>query len=259
MDATYLKVFDGSRFVSRAILIAAGVNKEGHREILNMTPMESEAVSTYTDFFDDLKERGLQKVDLIISDGHKGIKKAASESFIGSSWQLCSVHFKRNILKVVPRKDSKTILEEINILLRSSTIQDAIDYANGMAAVYETSHPRLVKYLSNNLMDVLTFLAFPKSHHRKIHSTNMLERFNREVKRKTKVVGVFPGDNSVLHLLVPLAVDTNAKWLDRKYVSWDSVVQSEKAEERFTENFLTLSIFFRAASCLHSDFLSWRE
>ena len=237
VDATYLKAFDGSRFVSRAILIAVGVNEEGYREILDMASVESESHATYADFFDGLKARGMERIDLIISDGHKGIKKAASESFIGSSWQLCSVHFKRNLLKVVPKKDSKTILEEINTMLRFNTMQDAIDYANGMAEAHETSHPRLVKYLSDNVMDVLTFLSFPKSHHRKIHSTNVLERFNKEVKRRTRVVGAFPGDNSVLRLLVPLAVDTNAKWLDRKYVSWDNLVQSEEAEEEFTENF----------------------
>jgi len=106
-----------------------------------------------------------------------------------------------------------------------------------MAAAYEISHPKLVRFLSDNVMDILTFLSFPKSHHRKIHSTNVLERFNKEVKRRTKVVGAFPGNNSVLRLLVPLAVDTNAKWLDRKYVSWDNLVQSENAEEEFTENF----------------------
>jgi len=236
VDATYLKVFNGSRFVSKAMMIAIGVNEEGYREILDIAPMESEAVSTYEDFFDGLKERGMEKVDLIISDGHKGIKKTASESFVGSSWQLCTVHFKRNLMKVVPQKDIKTILEEINKILHSKTMQNAIDYANGMAAAYEVSHPKLVKFLTDNLMDVLTFLAFPKEHHRKIHSTNLLERFNKEVKRRTKVVGAFPSDNSVLRLLVPLAVDTNAKWLDRKYVSWDNLVQSDNAEEEFTEN-----------------------
>ncbi|HHE05618.1 MAG TPA: IS256 family transposase [Epsilonproteobacteria bacterium] len=237
VDSLYLKVFNGSRFVSKAVMIAIGVNEEGYREILDIAPMESEAVSTYEDFFDGLKERGIKKVDLIISDGHKGIKRAAAHSFVGSSWQLCSVHFKRNLIKVVPQKDIKTILEEINVILHSKNMQDAIDYANGLAAAYEVSHPKLVKYLTENLMDVLTFLAFPKEHHRKIHSTNVLERFNKEVKRRTKVVGAFPSDNSVLRLLVPLAVDTNAKWLDRKYVSWDNLVQSEEAEEEFTENF----------------------
>ena len=237
VDALYLKVFNGARFVSRAVMIAIGVNEEGYREILDMAPMESESVVTYSEFFDGLKERGIAQVDLIISDGHTGIKKAASESFIGSSWQLCTVHFKRNLLKMVPQKDSKTILEEINTILHFPTMQEAVNYANGMAAAYEVSHPKLIRFMTDHLMDTLTFLAFPKSHHRKIHSTNVLERFNKEVKRRTKVVGAFPGDNSVLRLLVPLAVDTNAKWLDRKYVSWDNLVQSGGAEEEFTENF----------------------
>ena len=237
VDSLYLKVFNGSRFVSKAVMIAIGVNEEGYREILDIDINHEESNASYEAFFDMLKERGIEKVDLVISDGHQGIKRAAAHSFVGSSWQLCTVHFKRNLLKVVPQKDSKSILEEINAMLHSKTLQDAIDYANGMAAAYEVSHPKLIKFLSDNLMDVLTFLSFPKSHHRKIHSTNVLERFNKEVKRRTKVVGAFPSDNSVLRLLVPLAVDTNAKWLDRKYVSWDNLVQSENAEEEFTENF----------------------
>lgn len=237
VDALYLKVFNGSRFVSKSVMIAIGVNEEGYREILDITIIHEESAATYEAFFDALKERGLKKVDLIISDGHKGIKRAAAHSFTGSSWQLCTVHFKRNLLKVVPQKDSKSILQEINTILHAETMEDAIAYANGMAAAYEETHPKLVKFLTNNLMDAITFLAFPKPHHRKIHSTNVLERFNKEVKRRTKVVGAFPGDNSVLRLLVPLAVDTNAKWLDRKYVSWDNLVQSKEAEEEFTENF----------------------
>ena len=237
VDALYLKVFNGARFVSQSVMIAIGVNEEGYREILDISIEHEESSATYESLFDTLKERGVEKVDLIISDGHKGIKRAAARSFIGSGWQLCTVHFKRNLLKVVPRKDIKSILEDINTMLRAKTIQDAVDYANGMAAAYEISHPKLVRFLSDNVMDILTFLSFPKSHHRKIHSTNVLERFNKEVKRRTKVVGAFPGNNSVLRLLVPLAVDTNAKWLDRKYVSWDNLVQSENAEEEFTENF----------------------
>ena len=237
VDALYLKIFNGARFVSQSVMIAMGVNEEGYREILDISIEHEESHATYESLFDRLKERGVEKVDLIISDGHKGIKRAAARSFVGSSWQLCTVHFKRNLLKVVPQKDSKSILEDINTMLRAKTLQDAIDYANGMVAAYEISHPKFVKFLSDNVMDILTFLAFPKSHHRKIHSTNVLERFNKEVKRRTKVVGAFPGNNSVLRLLVPLAVDTNAKWLDRKYVSWDNLVKSEEAEEEFTENF----------------------
>jgi transposase-like protein len=90
-------------------------------------------MTSYEAFFDLLKERGVEKVDLIISDGHKGIKRAVAHSFVGSSWQLCTVHFKRNLLKVVPQKDIKSILEDINVMLHSKTLEDAIEYANGMA------------------------------------------------------------------------------------------------------------------------------
>jgi len=106
-----------------------------------------------------------------------------------------------------------------------------------MIATYETKLPKLAKYLEANLEDVMTFLAFPKSHHRKIHSTNVLERLNKEVKRRTKVVGAFPSEGSVLRLLVPLAVDTNAKWLDRKYVLWEDLEHVCEVGEEFTEIF----------------------
>lgn len=103
VDAVYLKVFNGSRFVSQAVLIAIGVNKDGYREVLDIDIAYEESYASYKGFFDTLKERGMKKVDLIISDGHKGIKRAAQESFSGSSWQLCTVHMKRNLMKIVPK------------------------------------------------------------------------------------------------------------------------------------------------------------
>lgn len=236
-DSAYLKVFNGSRFISMAVMIAIGVNDEGYREILDVDMMHEESYATYKDFFHTLKDRGLKKVDLVISDGHKGIKKAAASSFTGSSWQLCSIHFKRNLMRIVPKKDINGVLEYLNEVLKSKDVQEAHTKAHGMIATYEDKSPRLAKYLSDNIGDVMTFLAFSKSHHRKIHSTNLVERFNKEIKRRTKVVGAFPNEGSVLHLLVPLAVDTNAKWLDRKYVSWEDSEQVEKVDEEFTEIF----------------------
>jgi transposase-like protein len=236
-DATYLKVFNGTRFVSLSVIIAIGVNEEGYREILDIMLEDAESELAYKDFFSGLKERGIKKVDLIISDGHKGIKSAASKSFTGSSWQLCSVHFKRNLIKIVPKKDLEEVLSYFDNVLYAKDMQDAHIIGHGMIATYETSHPRLSSYLENNLGDVMTFLTFPKEHHRKIRSSNVLERFNKEIKRRTKVIGAFPSENSVLRLLVPLAVDTNAKWLDRRYVSWENLKQTEGVEEEFTEKF----------------------
>jgi transposase-like protein len=237
VDALYLKVFNGARFVSLSAIIAIGVNEEGYKEILDIVLEDAESEHAYRDFFKGLKERGIEKVDLVISDGHKGIKSAASKSFIGSSWQLCTVHVKRNLMKIVPKKDIESVLAYFDDVLHAKDIQDAHSIGHGMIATYETSHPKLARFLESNLGDVVTFLSFPKSHHRKIRSTNVLERFNKEVKRRTKVMGAFPTENSVLRLLVPLAVDTNAKWLDRRYVSWENLKQTEGADEEFTENF----------------------
>jgi transposase-like protein len=237
VDAAYLKVFDGTRFISQAVMICIGVNEEGHREILDIDINYEESYASYKGFFQTLKERGMKKVDLVISDGHKGIKKAAQESFNGSSWQLCSVHFKRNIIKIVPKKMLKEVLDDINDVLRAKDVQKAHSLGHGIIATYEEKHPKLASYLTQHLADVMNFLAFPTSHHRKIHSTNVLERFNKEVKRRTKVVGAFPNEGSVLRLLVPLAIDTNAKWLDRKYVSWENLEHIEKVDEEFTEKY----------------------
>lgn len=237
IDATYLKVFDGVRFVSSAVMVVIGVDATGRREILDITPMESESFATYTDFFDGLKDRGIKKVDLIISDGHKGIKKAAKESFSGSSWQFCSVHLKRNIMKIVAKKDLEEVLKELNVVIRADSFEEALSLANSMIATYEDSKPRLAKLLMDNLYDSCTYLSFPKTHWRKLHSTNVLERFNKEIKRRTKVIGAFPNEGSIMRLLVPLAIDTNAKWLSRNYVSFDNLVQCQKAEDEFTEIF----------------------
>ena len=237
VDALYLKVFNGSRFVSQAVMIAIGVNEEGYREILDIDIMHEESYPTYLGFFDALKERGISKVDLVISDGHKGIKRAASESFSGSSWQLCSVHFKRNLMKIVPKKSLNEVLDYLDDILKSKSTDEAHSLGYGMIATYEDKFPKLAKYLNDNLGDVMTFLSFPKRHHRKIHSTNLVERFNKEVKRRTKVIGAFPSEGSVLRLLIPLAVDTNAKWMDRKYVSWEDLEHDCDVDEEFTENF----------------------
>ena len=224
IDATYLKVFDGVRFVSSAVIVAIGVSATGTREILDITPMENESFATYTDFFDGLKDRGIKKVDLIISDGHKGIKKAAKESFVGSSWQFCSVHLKRNLMKIVAKKDLEEVLDYLKDVLNCKSFEEATSMANGMIATYEDSKPRLAKFLMENLYDSCTYLTFPKTHWRKLHSTNVLERFNKEIKRRTKVIGAFPNEGSIMRLLVPLAIDTNAKWLERNYVSFDNLV-----------------------------------
>lgn len=198
---------------------------------------DEESYAAYKGFFDTLKERGIEKVDLVISDGHKGIKRAAASSFAGSSGQLCTVHFKRNLMKIVPKKVLREVLGYLDEIFKAKDVPEAIGIGHVITERFGEKYPKLSRFLIDNLDDVITFLAFPKRHHRKIHSTNVLERFNKEVKRRTKVVGAFPSEGSALCLLVPLAVDTNAKWLDRKYVSWKNMEHDSDVEEEFTENF----------------------
>jgi transposase-like protein len=140
-------------------------------------------------------------------------------------------------MKIVPKKDLEEVLDYINDVLSCDTFEQATSVANGMIATYEDTKPKLAKFLMDNLYDTCMFLTFPKTHRRKIHSTNILERFNKEIKRRTKVIGAFPNDGSVLRLLVPLAIETNAKWLTRKYVNWDNLVQLQRAEDEITEIF----------------------
>jgi len=150
VDAVHLKVFNGSRFVSQAIMIAMDVNEDGYREILDIDITYEESYVSYKSFFDSLKERGLKRVDLVISDGHKGIKKATQRSLYRSSWQLCTVHFKRNIMKIVPKKEINKVLEYLNDVLKSKDFQEAHNKAQGMINIYETKLPKLAKYLEAN-------------------------------------------------------------------------------------------------------------
>lgn len=145
VDAVYLKVFNGSRFVSQAVIIAIGVNEDGYREVLDIDIAYEESYASYKGFFDTLKERGMKKVVLIISDGHKGIKRAAQESFSGSFWQLCSVHFKRNLMKIVPKKYLNSVLDDLNDVLKAKDIGDAHSAGHAMIATYEIKLPKLAK------------------------------------------------------------------------------------------------------------------
>ncbi len=172
VDALYLKVLEGSRFVSKAVMIAIGVSDEGVREILDIDIVHEESYGTYQALFETLKERGVEKVDLVISDGHIGIKKAANESFVGSSWQLCSVHFKRNLMKIVPKKDYYEVIVAVNDVLHARTFSEAIEKANALIAQCESDKPKLSAFLMNNLYDALTYLDFPSTHRRNIMPPN---------------------------------------------------------------------------------------
>ena len=208
VDATYLKVRDGLHYENKALFVVAGIRDDGLREILGVRLADSEASLFWQDLFEDLKERGLRGVKLVVSDGHKGIQKAVRESFIGSSWQMCHVHLIRQVLKKVPKKKQKEISEKIKeALVDRQMLQDLIRELDNMG--YKSAADTLEHFQ----YDVMNYMQFPQSHWRRIRTTNMMERTNKEIKRRSRVVGAFPSQESVLRLVVSILIDINEDWI----------------------------------------------
>jgi putative transposase len=214
IDATYFKVRDGLHYENKAFFVVAGIRDDGYREILGARLADSEDSLFWEDLFDDLKERGLRGVKLIISDGHKGIQKAVRESFIGSSWQMCHVHLIRQTLKKIPKKKQKEIAEKIKeALLDRNKLNILIRELDSMG------FKSAADTLENFQFDIMNYMQFPESHWKKIRTTNMMERTNKELKRRSKVVGAFPSQGSVLRLAVSILIDINEDWITgNKYI-----------------------------------------
>lgn len=208
IDATYLKVRDGLHYENKALFIVAGVRDDGYREILGAKLADSEDSLFWKDLFEDLKERGLRGVKLIVSDGHKGIQKAFRESFIGSSWQMCHVHLIRQALKKVPKKKQKEVADKIK-----EALVDRHKYNDLIRELDKMGYKSAADTLERFQYDVMNYMQFPKSHWRRIRTTNIMERTNKEIKRRTKVVGAFPSQESVLRLVVSILIDINEEWI----------------------------------------------
>jgi transposase-like protein len=214
IDATYLKVRDGLHYENKALFIVSGVRDDGFREILGARLADSEDSLFWQDLFEDLKERGLRGVKLIVSDGHKGIQKAVRESFIGSSWQMCHVHLIRQALKKVQKKKQKEVADKIK-----EALVDRQKYNDLIRELDKMEYKSAADTLENFQYDVMNYMQFPQSHWRKIRTTNMMERTNKEIKRRTKVVGAFPNQESVLRLVVSILIDINEDWITgNKYI-----------------------------------------
>lgn len=217
VEASYYKVRDGPRYLSKALLVTAGVRDDGYREILGASIADCENEAIWPGFFDDLTERGLQGVQLIISDGHHGIQAAVASSFIGASWQMCEVHTTRAVL----RNSSKKHHREIADRLRESygnreRLQALADDLNKRG--YRKGADTIERFLPG----LLSYTAFPQEHWKRIRTTNGMERVNKELKRRTKTVGAFPNEDSLLRLVGAILIDINQDWITgRRYLSME--------------------------------------
>ena len=227
LDATYCKARVGRRVVSQAVVIATGVRADGNREVLGFDVGDSENGAFWTSFLRSLKARGLGGVQLVISDAHEGLKIAIASVLLGASWQRCRVHFTRNVLDAVAKSNAEMVAAAIRTIFAQPDAAHVGEQFEVIATMLTRSHPKVAAMLSDAREDLLAFIGFPASHWKKIWSTNPLERLNKEVKRRTDVVGVFPNPAALLRLAGAVLVEAHDEWAatDRRYLSENSMAQ----------------------------------
>jgi len=225
LDATYLKVREGGRIVSRAVIIAVAVNADGKREVLGVATGPSEAETFWTDFLRSLADRGLRGVKLVIADDHKGLRAAARRVF-NAALQRCRVHWMRNALAHAPAKQRAAVAAMLKTIFAQDTKAEAMAQWNTVADALREKQPKLSAMMDASREDVLAYMDFPKEHWPQIASTNPLERINKEVKRRSDVVGIFPNDEAVIRLVGALMLETDDEWaVARRYMSLEALAR----------------------------------
>jgi putative transposase len=223
IDATYVKVRQAGRIVSVAVIIAVAVNTEGRREVVGMSIGPSEAETFWTGFLRSLMRRGLRGVKLVISDSHEGLK-AAIAKVLKASWQRCRVHFLRNALAYANKSQRQMVFAMINTIFAQETAEAAHAQWRVVVEQLRTKFAKLAAMMDGAEYDVLAFMDFPKEHRAKIHSTNVLERLNGEVKRRADVVGIFPNENAITRLVGAILLEQNDEYaIQKRYMSLESL------------------------------------
>ena len=231
LDATYVKAHEGASVVSKAIVIATGVTASGDREVLGLAVGDSEDGAFWTAFLRSLRARGLGGVRLVISDAHEGLKGAIGAVFLGSAWQRCRVHFLRNVLARIPKGSADMVLAAIRTIWAQPDAVAVRDQLDEIAQKLEPRFPVVAAMLSAAKEEVTAFAAFPVSHWKKIWSTNPLERVNKEIKRRTDVVGIFPNEAAVLRLAGAVLLEVHDEWAvaERRYLAEGSMALLDRA------------------------------
>ena len=235
LDATYVKVREGGVVISQAIVIAYGVRETGEREILGIDVGLGEDGAFWTEFLRGLVSRGLCGVRLVISDAHLGLREAIATVLGGAAWQRCRVHFMRNALSRVPRAAQSEVAATIRSIFAQPDKESAHRQLRFVADQLRPRHYRVAELLEEAEEDLLAHMAFPREHWRKLHSTNPLERVNKEIKRRTNVVGIFPNRNAVIRLVGALLMEQQDEWISgRRYFSEESIQKTigDQQEER---------------------------
>jgi transposase-like protein len=240
VDARYEKVRVDGKVVSQGVLIVSAVRDDGFREICGVEVADTESEASYHELFRSLKARGLKGVQLVVSDDHEGLKAAIARHFQGASWQRCQVHYARNLLGMVGHDDRrKELAEGLRGVFAAPSRLVALRLAHELAERWGESYPKVADHLAEHVEECLSCLTFPESHRRRIRTTNGLERLNQEIKRRTRVVRIFPNRASCLRLVTALAVEQSEEWITgRRYLDMTELEQCRHQEQRTEEGAL---------------------
>ena len=237
LDATYVKARQDGRVASTAVVIAVGENgKSGEREVLGVDVGPSEVGAFWTSYLRSLVARGLGGVRLVTSDAHRGLKGAIEAVLVGASWQRCRVHFMRNALSLVPKAAQQMVGATIRTVFAQPDALSAREQWRRVADGFRSRFPRLSELMEDAEEDVLSYASFPQEHWQKIWSNNPLERVNKEIKRRTNVVGIFPTEGSVIRLVGSVLSEQHDEWqVSKRYFSAGSLAKLDRSEEQMAE------------------------
>ncbi len=227
IDATYLHIRSRGQVATQGVLIVSGIAQSGHRDILSIDVAHTETEATYADLFKDLKKRGLKGVQLVISDHHEGLQNAIKRYFQGASWQHCQTHFHRNIKGITPPKYQREVAEALKDVFNAPDLATAQQRLSSMMDTYEEILPNVVDKIDRDIIHCLACFHFPQKHQRRIRTTNLLERLNREIKRRADVVQIFPNQEACQRLIGALCMEWSEEWITgRRYLDMRDLKQN---------------------------------
>ncbi len=215
-DAIYLKVREDHRVRSKALYVAVGINNTGHKEIIGFEVYDSEKRNTWKEFFEGLKSRGLRDVDFVISDAHLGLVEAIKESFPGSTWQRCQAHFTRNIIDKCPKKYGSGLASELRDMFNASTIEEARRLKDSIIEEYQDVAADAMEILDTGFEDAVVIMNLPTKYRIALRTSNIIERENREIRRREKVIGIFPNAESIIRLIGAVLHDDHNDWSNQQ-------------------------------------------
>jgi putative transposase len=217
VDAMYIKVRENDKVVSKSVHIACGINQNGYREIIGLKISHAESIESWSQFFEYLKSRGLQSPKMVISDAHAGLVTSIKQSFLGTAWQRCAVHFLRNVVDTLPKKGTSEARQELRDLFKNSNLELVRDLKKHFIEKYQDVKglSKAIQKLDDGFEDTIQFHSQPFQFHVSLRTTNMIERVNREIRRREKVIQIFPNDQSAIRIIGSVLMDIEERWNEK--------------------------------------------